>query len=148
MDRTVPAGAALLLDFVRLIETGKTDRSSYDVIFGHNEDKISKKITSMSIDELIGIQPSFTKRFKSSAAGGYQFMRNTLRGGQIMDPDLQDRLGYHLAIRRGYNDFISGKISRTKFGRRLAQEWASFPVLVPTKVKAPCIAAWRNLLCW
>ncbi|MFC7064828.1 hypothetical protein [Brucella rhizosphaerae] len=142
MDRTVPAGAALLLDFVRLIETGKTDRSSYDVIYGHNEGKISKKVTSMSIDELIGIQPTFTKRFKSSAAGGYQFMRNTLRdlkaelrlrGGQIMDPDLQDRLGYHLAIRRGYNDFISGNISRTEFGRRLAQEWASFPVLAPTK---------------
>ena len=142
MDKTVPAGAALLLDFTRLIETGKTDRSSYDVIYGHNEGKISKKVTSMTIDELIAIQPTFTKRFKSSAAGGYQFMRNTLRnlktelrlrGTQIMDPDLQDRLGYHLAIRRGYNDFISGKISRTEFGRRLAQEWASFPVLAPTK---------------
>lgn len=142
MDKTVPAGAALLLDFTRLIETGKTDRSSYDVIYGHNEGKISKKVTSMTIDELIGIQPTFTKRFKSSAAGGYQFMRNTLRnlkselrlrGTQIMDPDLQDRLGYHLAIRRGYNEFIAGKISRTEFGRRLAQEWASFPVLAPTK---------------
>lgn len=142
MDRTVPTGAALLLDFVRLIETGKTDRSSYDVIYGHNEGKISKKVTSMTIDELISIQPTFTKRFKSSAAGGYQFMRNTLRnlktelrlrGTQIMEPDLQDRLAYHLAIRRGYNDFIAGKITRTEFGRRLAQEWASFPVLAPTK---------------
>ncbi|UGQ22211.1 hypothetical protein [Brucella anthropi] len=141
MDKTVPSGAALLLDFVRLIETGKTDRSSYDVIYGHNEGKISKKVTSMMIDELIGIQPTFTKRFKSSAAGGYQFMRNTLRdlktelrlrGTQIMEPDLQDRLAYHLAIRRGYYDFIAGKISRTEFGRRLAQEWASFPVLAPT----------------
>uniref|UniRef100_A0A193SCZ4 Putative transmembrane protein n=1 Tax=biofilter metagenome TaxID=1070537 RepID=A0A193SCZ4_9ZZZZ len=141
MDKTVPSGAALLLDFTRLIETGKTDRSSYDVIYGHNEGKISKKVTSMTVDELIGIQPTLTKRFKSSAAGGYQFMRNTLRdlkvelrlhGSQIMDPDLQDRLAYHLAIRRGYNDFISGKISRTEFGRRLAQEWASFPVLAPT----------------
>ena len=74
MDRTVPAGAALLLDFVRVIETGKTDRSSYDVIYGHREGMISKKITSMSIDELIGIQPTLTKRFKSSAAGCFQFM--------------------------------------------------------------------------
>jgi len=39
MDRTVPAGAALLLDFVHVIETGKTDRSSYDVIYRHNDDK-------------------------------------------------------------------------------------------------------------
>jgi len=108
----------------------------------------------MSIDELIAIQSTFTKRFKSSAAGGYQFMRNTLRdqkaelrlrGGQIMDSDLQDRLGYHLAIRRGYNDLISGKVILAEFGLRLAQQWASFPVLVPTKGKAPCIAAWRNI---
>ncbi len=142
MDRTVPAGAAILLDFVRLTETGKTDRSSYDVIYGHNESKLTKKITSMTLDELIAAQPSFTKRFKSSASGGYQFMRNTLqdlkkelrlRGTQIFDTDLQDRLGFHLLIRRGYNDYIAGKISRTEFGRRLAQEWASFPVLAATK---------------
>jgi len=113
MDRTLPAGAALLLDFVRLVKTGKTGRSSYDVMYGHNEDKISRKIYSMSIEKLIAIQPTFSKRFKLSTAGGYQFMRDTLRdqmadlrlrGGQIMDPDLQHPLVYYLAIRRGYND--------------------------------------------
>ncbi|MHC3940235.1 hypothetical protein ACI0FR_01545 [Paenochrobactrum sp. BZR 201-1] len=36
MDKTVPAGAAILLNFIREIEVGRTDRASYDVIYGHN----------------------------------------------------------------------------------------------------------------
>ncbi|WP_420959372.1 hypothetical protein [Brucella sp. IR073] len=142
MDRTVPAGAALLLDFIRLTETGRSDRASYDVIYGHNQDKLSKPITSMTIGELVDAQEDFTRRFKSSACGGYQFMRATLQGlakglglsgKQVFDPDLQDRLAYHLLKRRGYEDFAAGKISRTEFGKRLAMEWASFPVLAATK---------------
>lgn len=138
MDKTVPAGAALLLDFIRLTETGKADRSSYDVIYGHNEGKLPQPITTMTIGEVVDAQSSFTRRFKSSASGGYQFMRATLqdlsrelglRGTQIFDPNLQDELGYHLLKRRGYEEFMAGKIDRTEFGKRLAQEWASFPVL-------------------
>ena len=138
MDKTVPAGAALLLDFIGGIEAPR----GYDVIYGNNQDKLPKPITKMTIGELIDAQASFTKRFKSSASGRYQFMRATLqdlsnelglRGSQIFDADLQDRLGYHLLIRRGYNQYISGKISRTEFGKRLAQEWASLPVLAATK---------------
>ena len=138
MDRTVPAGAALLLDFIGSIEAPR----GYDVIYGNNQDKLPKPITKMTIGELIDAQASFTKRFKSSASGRYQFMRATLqglaqelglRGTQVFDPDLQDRLGYHLLIRRGYKEFIAGKISRTEFGKRLAQEWASLPVLAATK---------------
>ena len=142
MDRTVPAGAALLLDFIAKTEVGSTGRASYDVIYGHNQGKLPKPITTMNLGDLIDAQASFTKRFKSSASGRYQFMRATLqglaqelglRGTQVFDPDLQDRLGYHLLIRRGYNQFIAGTICRTEFGKRLAQEWASFPVLAATK---------------
>ncbi|MGU3574549.1 hypothetical protein ACLBWZ_03405 [Brucellaceae bacterium C25G] len=142
MDKTVPSGAKILLDFVRLIEVGGTDRASYDVIYGHNQDKLAKPVTSMSLGDLVDAQASFTLLFKSSASGGYQFMRATLqglvrelgiRGTQIFDPDLQDRLAFHLLKRRGYEEYMAGKISRTEFGKRLAQEWASFPVLAATK---------------
>lgn len=141
MDPTVPRGAAIILDFVRKIEVGRTDRASYDVIYGHNQHKLPKAITRMTLGELIDMQPSFTKSFKSSASGGYQFMRATLqglsselglRGTQVFDPNLQDRLAYHLLKRRGYELFMDGKISRTEFGKRLAQEWASLPVLAAT----------------
>jgi len=56
-----------------------------------------------------------------------------LRDGQKFDTDLQDRLGYHLLKRRGFALFIAGKMSVAEFGKRLAMEWASFPVLAKTK---------------
>ncbi|MGQ5719926.1 hypothetical protein [Pseudochrobactrum asaccharolyticum] len=142
MDKTVSAGAAILLDFIRKTEVGRTDRASYDVIYGQNQHKLKKQITAMTIGELVDEQASFTKRFKSSASGGYQFMRKTLQdlsrelrlsGKQMFDPDLQDRLGYHLLKRRGYEEFMAGKITMTEFAKRLAMEWASFPVLAATK---------------
>ena len=142
MDKTVPAGAAILLDFIRKTEVGRTDRASYDVIYGQNQHKLKKQITAMTIGELVDEQADFTKRFKSSASGGYQFMRKTLQdlarelrlsGKQMFDPDLQDRLGYHLLKRRGYVEYMAGKITMTEFAKRLAMEWASFPVLAATK---------------
>lgn len=78
----------------------------------------------------------------SSASGAAQFMRATLQdlsrelglsGSQLFDADFQDRLAYHLLKRRGYNEFMAGKIGRTESGKRLAQEWASLPVLAATK---------------
>lgn len=142
MDPTVPAGAARLLDFVRQIEVGTEERHGYDVIYGFNQDKLPKPVTQMSVDEVQAAQASWTSRFGSSATGAYQFMRATLGdlkrelrlgGGQIMDSNLQDRLGYHLLKRRGYEQFIAGSIDRTEFGKRLAQEWASFPVLAAVR---------------
>lgn len=140
MDKTVPAGAVLLLDFIGGIEAPR----GYDVIYGNNQDKLPKPITQMTLGELVDAQASFTKRFKSSASGRYQFMRATLqdlsrelglRGTQKFDKDLQDRLGFHLLKRRGYDDYVAGRITRTEFGKRLAQEWASLPVLAATKGK-------------
>ncbi|RVJ15273.1 hypothetical protein CN184_31940, partial [Sinorhizobium medicae] len=48
-------------------------------------------------------------------------------------PDLQDRLAYKLLVRRGYPEYIVGKISLVQFAENLAKEWASFPLLVATK---------------
>jgi hypothetical protein len=96
----------------------------------------------MTLAEVQKAQSTWTRRFKSPAAGAAQFMRATLKGlieelklsaSQKFDGDLQDRLGYHLLKRRGYEAFMAGKISRTEFGKRLAIEWASLPVLKATK---------------
>jgi hypothetical protein len=92
----------------------------------------------MTIADVIANGTSWTNRFGSSACGRYQFMKATLQGlvkelgltgKEIFNPDLQDRLGYHLLKRRKYLEFINGTISRTTFGNNLAMEWASFPVL-------------------
>ncbi|MDH6229591.1 muramidase (phage lysozyme) [Mesorhizobium soli] len=139
MDKTVPAGAAMLLDFIGDIEAPK----GYGTIYGNNQGKLPKPLTSMTVGKVVDAQASWTKQFKSSAAGRYQFMRKTLqelekalslRGNQLFDADLQDRLGYHLLKRRGYDEFMADQIDRAEFGKRLAQEWASLPVLATVAV--------------
>lgn len=138
MDRTVPAGAALLLDFIGQTEAPR----GYDTVYGNNQGKLAKPLTTMTLGEILSAQPGWTKSFGSSAAGRYQFMKATLDGllaelglsrTQKLDADLQDRLGYHLLKRRGYEAFMAGQIGLPEFGKRLAQEWASFPVLSATK---------------
>lgn len=147
MEKSIPAGARILLAFIYRTETGRDFPECYEVIYGHNEDKLPKKLTSMTLDEVEAAQPSWTKRFGSSAAGAAQFMRNTLdaprtlrdiegemglTGKERFDGDLQDRMAFHLLKRRGYNEFMNGTLSATAFGNRLAMEWASFPVLSPS----------------
>lgn len=141
MDKNVPAPAALILDKIRSIEVGTAARAGYDVIYANKQSKLPKPITSMTLAELQGHQAKGWPA-KSTASGGYQFMKATLAGlrkelglrdTQVFTPDLQDRLGYHLLLRRGYAEFISGKLSVNGFALNLAKEWASFPVLAATQ---------------
>lgn len=151
MDKTVPAGAALLLDFIYRTDAGKAPPHCYQVIFGNRQKHLPKPITQMTLGDLIDAQKNWSSKAwvkknwgygtASSAAGAAQFMRATLqdlakelglKGTQIFSADFQDRLAFHLLKRRGYEDFMAGKISRTEFGKRLAQEWASLPVLSAT----------------
>lgn len=142
MDKNVPPGAAMLLDFIRQTEVGTVNPTGYDVIYGHNQGKLPRRVTLMTIDTIIAEQGKWSRRYGSSATGGYQFMRATLKGlkdelglsgAKLLDPDLQDRLALQLLARRGYHDFMAGRIDRTEFGKRLAMEWASFPVLAATR---------------
>lgn len=142
MDPTVPKGAAVLLRFVYEAETGKTPPECYEVIYKHKQHTLAKPLTRMTLDEVVAAQAKWSKNYGSSAAGAPQFIRATLRGlmaelglrgSQIFDPDLQDRLAYHLLKRRGYEDFVTGKISMVAFAKNLACEWASLPVLTTTK---------------
>ncbi len=134
MDNSVPTGAARLLDLIGDTEAPR----GYDTLFGNNQDKWPKRLTAMTVAEVIDAGPTWTKRFGSSAAGRYQFMNATLKslrtaealtGKERFDPNLQDNLGYALLDRRGYERFVAGKMSMIAFGLALAQEWASFPVL-------------------
>ena len=148
MDKTVPAGAALLLDFIYRTDAGKAPPDCYQVIFGNRQNRLEKPITQMTLGDLIVAQKNWSSKTwvkanwgyntASSAAGAAQFMRATLqdlsrelglKGTQVFDANFQDRLAFLLLKRRGYEDFMAGKINRTEFGKRLAQEWASFPVL-------------------
>jgi len=74
----IPAPAHEILTLIRTTETGRADATAYETIYGHNEKKLTKPITEMTIDELQHWQPGFTKSFGSSASGAYQFMFATL----------------------------------------------------------------------
>jgi len=144
MDKSIPNSAAHILKFIQSIEAPR----GYETIYGNNQAKLPKPITKMTLDEVQKAQPTWTKRFGSSAAGAYQIMRDTmdapntmadlegqmgLSGSELFDADMQDRMAYHLLKRRGYLDFMSDKIGAVAFAKRLAQEWASFPVLAATQ---------------
>lgn len=142
MNANVPSGAAILLDFIGSVETGRTGPESYGVIYGHKQGKLSKPLTEMTVDEVQAAQGTWSKNHGSSAAGRYQFMRATLKGllaelgipgSAKFNADLQDKMGYELLKRRGYIAFASGTLPPRKFGNNLAMEWASLPVLQDIK---------------
>lgn len=137
MNPNVPSFAAHLLDFIGGIEAPR----GYNTVYGNNQGKLKKPVTEMTIAEVQALQPIWTKQFGSSATGRYQFMFATLKGliaelnldtSAKFDGDMQDYLGFMLLKRRGYDKFVAGKMGITAFGKALAQEWASFPVLEDT----------------
>lgn len=138
----IPAPALEIMELIRLTETGRADQTAYETIYSHAESKLTKPITEMTVAELQKHQPGFTKSFGSSASGAYQFMFATLKdlrstlnltGQELFDAELQDRLGYQLLLRRGYQPWIDGKTTTDTWMVGLAKEWASFPV--PSRMK-------------
>lgn len=74
----------------------------------------------------------------SSAIGGYQFITKTLdslraslhlKGTELFTPGLQDDLAIALMVRRGFMEYLRGKLGTSDFANNLAKEWASLPVV-------------------
>lgn len=133
-----------LLAFLRKTETNKRDPATYDTIIGNNQVHLGKPLTQYTLQELLAEQPTWPKKFgvTSGAAGAYQIINRTLKGlvNDLNIPltnkfsiELQDKFAIELVRRRGWEEFINGKISVTQFGNNLAREWASMPVLSPQK---------------
>jgi muramidase (phage lysozyme) len=141
MDKTVPPGAAYLLNFIGSIEAPR----GYYTLYGNRQDRYPWRLTDLTIGEVLRKGREWPQLHGSSACGRYQFMAGPshtlaglckelgLRSDQVFDADLQDRLGYHLLRRRGYDAFAAGALSAVTFAKAPAQEWASLPVLAPTK---------------
>ena len=138
----VPAPAHEILKLIRVTETSRADATAYDTVYGHNEHKLTKPITAMTVDELQGHQSGFTDNFGSSASGAYQIMKATLAdlkksvplsGKEVFSAQVQDELGFKLLLRRGYQPWFDGKTTTDTFMIGLSREWASFPV--PRRMK-------------
>lgn len=118
-----------LLDFIGHLES----RGQYDLVFGGKKIDFSDK----TVAQVLNWQDNVVKKGSpSSAVGKYQFMRYTLRDliqrgelspSEYFTNDLQERLGFVLLQRRGYDQYMGGKITEGQFVYRLACEWASLP---------------------
>lgn len=129
-----------LLDFIARFES----RGDYRRVWGgiRKEDHPPRSLTRMTVQEVLNWQDSIDRKYNSEAAGRYQIMEDTLRGMAAGDPDLlgkkfnkktQDELATRLLRRRGLANFITGDMTVERFGKRVAQEWASMPVLTATQ---------------
>ena len=99
--------------------------------------------TAKTINEVIAWQKQYVRNGSpSSAVGRYQIIRTTLQGLQsemglsgstLFDRNTQDSMAKRLLVRRKLKAYLNGQISMTEFGKRIAMEWASLPVLAETR---------------
>lgn len=140
MDRSIPEAAKPIIAFIYQHES----RGDYNAISSFKQDKLPKKLTSMTVDEVLSAGPTWRKKYGtlSSAAGAGQIITKTLRrlkevmgltGKEKFDENLQDRCVMQLLRFRGYDAFMAGQITHIQFAKNLAMEWASMPVLAGTK---------------
>ena len=139
---------APLLDFI-----GNKESKGYDDINGlvSKSRYPSKKITQMTIREVLDWQESIDKFQGSEAVGRYQIMEDTLRGydndksggsesnslyvraglssGSLFSPENQDKLAGVLIQASGLSKFLSGEIPRETFANKLANVWAALPLV-------------------
>jgi predicted kinase len=124
-----------LLSFVGRLEAPQ----GYDQAYSGIVVVPPKPLTQMTVDEVLAWQQANTAAgARSSAAGQFQIIKGTLsdlkaemglNGTELFDPTLQKRMAVQLMRRHGLDAWRAGQLSDTEFGNRLAQEWASLPVM-------------------
>ena len=125
-----PGSTQSLLNLIGQVE----GKGNYNILVGG---KTETTLTDMTIQEVLDFQDEMLRKgHESTAIGKYQIIRNTLRllisngSVQLTDkfsPSTQDKLAIALLNRRGYQEFINGKITADAMADKIAMEWASFP---------------------
>lgn len=107
---------------------------NYNDVFG-----TSRKIplTKMTLDEVMALQGRMKAAGSpSTAVGGFQFLRSTLTdlkknlkltGDEIFDEKLQNQLADALLQRRGFGEYLKGKMGHKELVDSIAKEWAGLP---------------------
>lgn len=125
------ARAARVLDLIGVHEAA----GNYNAVYGKARSK--HDLSQYTLDQILARQAAARRRgVASTAIGKYQFIWRTLRGlkaelgltgKERFTPKLQDQLGMALLKRRGWDAYVSGRMSKRQFALRLSQEWASLP---------------------
>lgn len=97
----------------------------------------TRDLSKYTLDEILSMQLAARARgVASTAVGKYQVIYPTLKGlkkdlkltgKEPFDKTLQDKLGYGLLKRRGWDAYVAGDISARTFAYRLSQEFAALP---------------------
>jgi hypothetical protein len=135
-DRTgIPADARRVLELIGHAEAPQ----GYNQIYSKIPASLYPPtlITKMRVRDVIAWQASIRSRVASTASGRYQVIYQTLKEiaaqlgvmDALFDAATQDRIGFALMRRRGWDAFAGGRSSWTDFANKLAMEWAALPVV-------------------
>lgn len=130
---------------LRLIRQAES-AGDYDAMFGRiasadlpqNAPGFGKRLSELTVEQVLAYQDSIDARYPSEAAGAYQVMEDTLRElverkkvspQAAFDAANQDRIALILMRRRGLSRCASGRMDPADFCLELAKEWASLPVV-------------------
>jgi len=130
-----------LLAAIRICEVSDASPPGYSIVYGGitGSSRPPRPITQMSVQEVNNWQFSIRNNVTSTAAGAYQIISTTLKGlidsgacsgSDRFDAATQDRLALSLLNRRGMSGWKEGQTSDEQFGYKMAQEWASMPVMI------------------
>ncbi|WP_339745619.1 hypothetical protein [uncultured Maricaulis sp.] len=134
-----------LLDLIGRSE-GTDRRQGYNETLGYGRfTGGDRHLCGMTLDEVDRLQTAMLghpdNKWQSSALGRYQIVRTTLRklrsdqslnGSDLFDAFMQDRLAVQLLIGRGFDRFMTGRLTEDGFINALAREWASLPTTAGT----------------
>ena len=127
--------ADALLDFI--FET-ENNGIKYDYWNSGYKGDRSKKLTDMTIGEVLAAQKDSRSVGGNSAAGAGQIIYKTLNHlvekgvaspSERFSIETQRRLHKHLLNKRGLGKYMSGQMSLLDFGNNLAKEYAALPLL-------------------
>ena len=120
-----------ILDVIRKGEAGV---AGYDTMVGSNK---PFGLTKKTLQQVLDIQAKRLKDYGGTAAGGYQILQDNLRGlaqkhkhdlnKTLFDQATQDTYAKTLMDRRGFQDYLKGKINANQMRINLAKEWAALP---------------------
>ena len=135
---------------LELIKEKESHGGNYNILAYDAPDK-NRKLTNMTLKQLVQYQ----RKKGDRAAGAYQLKPTTirmlmrtmgLRNTDKFTPQLQEKMAQKLLDYRGYGAFERGEMPAGEFGRNLAQEWASLPVVMSEDYKNPAGGDIRNLI--
>jgi muramidase (phage lysozyme) len=123
-------------NLLNLVSNGEGTKGNYNAVFGDGGQS-SIDLGQYTVDDILAQQQWARQNgYPSTAIGKYQLIYKTLAslkadgtvsGDEKFSPEVQERAGRALLDRRGYQQFLAGKLSKRAFALRLSQEWASLP---------------------